>query len=1119
MKRFKKGLNVVLLASSLILLAVSLAFPQKEVDVAKEAVELGRSIDRRLDKLDKCARELLNKDAEELFTAKGLPEDFSFYLYENQHLVAWWGQLPVQYDEYVGGSRRTTLSSVGEEFKYYYFSGTSFLMRSYESDKRILIAALRLNPNEHIRIQEGFTLLPMSMKDGNVINVQGKPTIKLFFDSLPVKSPLPAHLAWISYLLFMASLLLSLSFRPNLKNALGTILLLLFVVFVAYRCYPVLKGELTQIISILLISIIVFEIATSLYLVRRDIWRNWTKRYQIIIGIALDLLFVLFLIWFCYISIYKVLVYTHINLHLYKLWALSLDTLVVYAAIFAIFFSIAELLDLLQPLWIRIFKRRLAIFSVSGVFIYSLLCSIFCVFSSTFIGFQRESIVVSSWAESLANARDYELETHLRRVERQISRDEVLARASESDEAFAAAKSRLVDRYFLKYMNAYDLTLKVGRNESIIGLDEGVQIETGSRFRFAPISDQRRRYVAAFHYYSFEDGQKSIYIILEPKYPNKRSLSTMLSDDTASEVPGRYSYAMYKEGYRQYMKGNYAYPLKLGDELYAHILSGKEYIDSDNGYISFYTTVGEDEVIVMSRGQISVGILLINTVFISLVFSIFLFLMVRRKKRRINFEKSYFKRSMIYVVIFSLVMATSILAFVSVGFVNERSNSSVNWMMSDKVNSIRFQLQNGIRALEHPEELNSREMLELLRMVGDNTGSDISLYRPDGKVVMSTIPEIHERHIMGYRMPQTPYYHLRYENEGYCINKETLGNRSIYMLYAPIVRANGDLLAFFASPYTDGGGNFIFDAVLHTVSVLVVFIILLIISSIGVTVAIDKTFKPLSEMSRKMRSGRLEKLSESGYRDDAEIKDIVTSYNRMVDDLSNSTKALAQAERDKAWSEMARNVAHEIKNPLTPMQLQIQRVQRLKAMGDESWKEKFDSMAEVLLDHIKVLTETANQFSDFAKLYSEEPVEVPLDNLLREEVSLFDNRPDVEFVYMGLPDVIVKAPRPQLVRVFVNLLNNAVQACEGVPDARIEVSLRNGSDPDFYEIVFEDNGAGVEEANISKLFTPKFTTKSSGSGLGLSICKSILEKCGASISYSRSFRLGGACFTILYPKS
>ena len=176
-------------------------------------------------------------------------------------------------------------------------------------------------------------------------------------------------------------------------------------------------------------------------------------------------------------------------------------------------------------------------------------------------------------------------------------------------------------------------------------------------------------------------------------------------------------------------------------------------------------------------------------------------------------------------------------------------------------------------------------------------------------------------------------------------------------------------------------------------------------------------------------------------------------------------------------------------------------------------------MAGVLLDHIHVLTETANQFSDFAKLYSEDPVDVALDDMLREEVALYDNRPGVEFEYLGLPDVVVSAPRPQLIRVFVNLLNNAVQACEDREDGRVAVSLRNGSSPDFYEIVIEDNGPGVSEENIDKLFTPKFTTKSSGSGLGLSICRSILERCGASITYSRSFRLGGACFTILYPKS
>ncbi|MGN1226283.1 MAG: sensor histidine kinase, partial [Candidatus Cryptobacteroides sp.] len=845
-----------------------------------------------------------------------------------------------------------------------------------------------------------------------------------------------------------------------------------------------------------------------------------TKTYQKVIGIVFNLLFVAFLVWFCYISIYKVLVYTHINLHLYKIWSLSLETFVVYLAIFALIFSIAELLDLLQPLWMKLFKKKVAIFSVPGLILYSVLCSFLCVACTSTIGFQREKVVVASWAESLANARDYELEAHMRKVERQISRDEVIARASDSDEAFAAAKARLIDRYFFKFMNAYDLILKVGRNEKIVGLDDGVQIETGSRFRFAPISDLRSRYVAAFQYYSYLDGQKSVYLILEPKYPNKRSLSMILSDRSESEVPIRYSYAMYKDRNRQYMKGSYAFPLKLTEEYYDEILKKGELHFQNNGYDIFATSVGEGEIIVMSRPQSSIWIGLITTVFLALVFIFLMLLMVKRPKRkRINFEKSYFKRTIQYVLLVSMLVSMSTLASVSITFVNERSDASVNRMMSDKVNTIRFQLQNGIRALDSPDELTSREMLDLLRAVGDNTGSDISLYRVDGKMVMSTIPELHERHILGYRMPQIPFYHLKYQSEGYCINKENLGDRIIYMLYAPVVGADGKVLAFFASPYTDSGRNYSFDAVLHTFSVIVVFIILLIFASVSVTFAIDKTLKPLSEMSRKMRSGKMEKLNTKRYRDDSEITDIVNSYNRMVEDLSNSTKALAQAERDKAWSEMARNVAHEIKNPLTPMQLQIQRVQRLKAMGDSSWVEKFDSMAEVLLDHINVLTETANQFSDFAKLYSEDPVEVSLDDMLREEVSLFDNRPGLEFVYLGLPDVKVKAPRPQLIRVFVNLLNNAVQACEGQPDSRIEVSLRNGADPDYYEIVFEDSGAGVDESNIDKLFTPKFTTKSSGSGLGLSICKSILEKCGASISYSRSFRLGGACFTILYPKS
>jgi signal transduction histidine kinase len=139
--------------------------------------------------------------------------------------------------------------------------------------------------------------------------------------------------------------------------------------------------------------------------------------------------------------------------------------------------------------------------------------------------------------------------------------------------------------------------------------------------------------------------------------------------------------------------------------------------------------------------------------------------------------------------------------------------------------------------------------------------------------------------------------------------------------------------------------------------------------------------------------------------------------------------------------------------------------------------------------------------------------------MLQEEISIFDNREDIKFEFIGLEGVRVMGPKPQLTRVFVNLINNAVQAMtETGGKGTLRISLRNSITEGFYDIVFEDSGPGVAEENVDKLFTPNFTTKNGGSGLGLAISRSVLERCGASISYSRSFALGGACFTILYPR-
>ena len=265
------------------------------------------------------------------------------------------------------------------------------------------------------------------------------------------------------------------------------------------------------------------------------------------------------------------------------------------------------------------------------------------------------------------------------------------------------------------------------------------------------------------------------------------------------------------------------------------------------------------------------------------------------------------------------------------------------------------------------------------------------------------------------------------------------------------------------------------------------------------------------------------------YKREDEISTIVDAYNRMQEDLAESTKMLASAERDKAWSEMARQVAHEIKNPLTPIKLEIQRLIRLKQKGNPAWEEKFDKVADVVLEHIDILTDTANEFSTFAKLYSEEPVLINLDKTLKEQLLIFDNKENVKISYIGLEDAFVMAPKPQLIRVFVNLITNAIQAVEmhqkelmenegEALGGKIFIGLRNSTKDGYYDIVFDDNGSGVKEENLDKLFTPNFTTKTGGTGLGLAISRNIITKCEGEISYRKSYALGGASFTVTLPK-
>ena len=490
---------------------------------------------------------------------------------------------------------------------------------------------------------------------------------------------------------------------------------------------------------------------------------------------------------------------------------------------------------------------------------------------------------------------------------------------------------------------------------------------------------------------------------------------------------------------------------------------------------------------------------------------------IRRRRRDEEFERNYYRSRVSIVLIGSLTITLISMALASVLFVYKRNEANLQASLSDKINSIQALVENNCREAEDFNDLNNLDFNTTLQAIGNITGVDITLYTPDGRVFLSTNTDLYEQMIAGPRINDEAFYNIAYKNKRYFICEEEIGSHKFYSLYAPVFNEKGEMIAILGTPYTDENHDFEMEAVRHSVTILTVFILLLILTRMMASAIVNRMFKPLVIMGKKMKASNIEDLDYIEYDRDDEIATLVKSYNRMVTDLSESTKKLAQAERDKAWSSMARQVAHEIKNPLTPMKLQLQRIIRLKDKNDPQWQEKFDEVTKVVLEHIDILTDTANEFSTFAKLYSEEHTVIDLDAILKDEISMFDSKGGIDFSYIGLEKAVTMGPKPQLTRVFVNLLGNAVQAVEGLEDAKVVVSLRKSTKNGYYDIVFEDNGPGVSKENVSKLFTPNFTTKSGGTGLGLAISRSILEKCNATINYSKSFTLGGACFKITYP--
>ena len=1170
-----------LLIASVLLLAGQFAVTSSSFNVGKAATRLQKNLSKRAARLDAYMQEALDQDNDKWMDLPGLPQDMVVYKYLSDSLKFWNNQFTLGNDDIssrmlfqsLSNPRAGTaspLQAASEKPTLMDMGSRWYLVKALEKDDVKVIGGLlvidvvngrRENAiNDKLGVRGNFIIQTLDCPGGATVYLDGEPFVHLFHDVTEVSPGGNPGMLWLALALWLSGMWLVLlrnrSGRQcliSLGSSIAAILLFYFYgreTQAAQTLFsPALyaKGQVFYSLgALLLINLAAFISIVSIYLCRRGISRAYLK-WPLWGKILSKVMLALFIagIWiYVHALMRDVISNSSITLELYKFNSLSWFTLIIYLSFLSLLMSSFLLCMMLFPLVGRRHKHNSGGKSKAFRLAASVLTAVFILTTTGFAGYRKEHSQQTVWATRLSMSRDVALELQLRTVENSVASDPVIAALSGMDGTEMLILNRIAENYLPRASQAYNMQLYLldssrSTPETIAFFRERMQDNQGiaddSRFTYLITQTASTIYTGVFVYFPESRGAVTMVLDILPKSSLRdKGYASLLDLSSPGQVslPASYSFARYKGHNLASYSGNYAYPTYMSESMHRQIFSSGDSTFSSDGFTHFITLAGEEDAILISRPRISTFSYFLALLFLSVLIylAMSLITMAHDRHKVTLFSSHYYRSTATTVLVVSLVLTLVVMAIVSVIFVYDRNEANMKAMMSDKVNSIQTMLQQESAGARSTADLDTPAFANVMRLVGEMAHTDISLYDTQGKVFKSTTPEVYERMLIGSRVDEKAYEGIVYRNQRYVIQKERTGRQRYYAMYAPLFSPDGRMTAILSSPYVEENYDFEQEAVLHLVTILTVFMILLLIARIGIETVLDRLFKPLVEMGRKMSSAGLDKLEYIQYDRDDEVSSLVGAYNRMVNDLTRSSQQLAQAERDRAWSAMARQVAHEIKNPLTPMKLQIQRVIRLKERGDASWQERFDECTKVVLDHIDILSDTANEFSTFARLYTEEPTEVDLNAMLSEEVAMFDGREGVEFLYLGLEGARATAPKPQLTRVFVNLLTNAVQAVEGARaealeagrtpyQGRIQVSLRLSSAREgCYDIVFEDNGPGVSEENTDKLFTPNFTTKTGGTGLGLAICRNILDKCEATISYSRSTSLGGACFTIVYPK-
>ena len=474
-------------------------------------------------------------------------------------------------------------------------------------------------------------------------------------------------------------------------------------------------------------------------------------------------------------------------------------------------------------------------------------------------------------------------------------------------------------------------------------------------------------------------------------------------------------------------------------------------------------------------------------------------------KNNISLSSRIFYYMMVFIVVESIMIAG-----VTLYQFNKKNSEYHEGRLERKENNILIDIKYELekKGLNSISSINNSMILEM----ADVHNLEFELYNLDGVLLKSSTAltgirgmTVLDDEILDYFKNENPSrYVIDDKNSSYFKSSYNLvtnfQNKPLGIIYIPY-------FADDSSSKEELNGFLISLGFVHGNMILIAFIIAYFISNF-VTKSLDSIGDTIKKTNLQNKNIKINVKNTP-----TEVVALIESYNTMIDELKSSAVKLAKSERETAWREMAKQVAHEIKNPLTPMRLSIQTFERGYRKGKEFSKQRIKEFSDSLIQQIDTMSSIATAFSDFAEMPEPKKEELNVVEVVELAIDIF-NRDHISFSSSS-KKILANFDRTQLIRVVTNLLKNAFQA---IPEDRTpEIDVTISDKDDNVKISISDNGYGISKTDTEKIFEPSFTTKSSGMGLGLSMIKSIVTAYNGRITFKSKSNVG-TTFDITFPK-